>query len=151
MLLAVFFMLILGFVAGCGGSESESQDNGGSGNDGSGSDAATEEAARESGAGTTQQQGGETGLEGDTTPKVKIALGRIVSVDVERRRLVLMPVEGERQVFRVVRNARVAVDDVPAELSALEQGQQAQIRYATPNVRNRARTINAFNATETSQ
>ena len=145
--LLVILVLVVGITAGCGGGDqgSESQNGGNNG------DAAQNESGASQGQGgeTAQEQGGgATGQAEGSRPEIKIALGDIVSVDTEARRVVLKPVQGERQVFRVVPNANVTVDDVPAELADLEQGQQAQIRYITRNDRERARAVNAFTASE---
>lgn len=138
------FVLLLSFIAGCGGTEEGSGDQNGGNGSGSG-DAAQAEG------GTSREQDGVAGQGGETAGRtlvsdleVRVALGEILSVDAESRTLVLRPVEGERQVFRVVPNANVELNDNPAELATLEQGQEAQVRYVVRNGRDRARAVDAF-------
>ncbi|MGB3633656.1 MAG: hypothetical protein WA982_06420 [Rubrobacteraceae bacterium] len=94
----VCFTLFLGIVTSCGGSDQGSENrnsgnNGGKSQNGGG-------ASKEQGGATAQESaGGATGQAEGMSSEIKIALGDIVSVDDEKRRLMLKPVEGERQVF----------------------------------------------------
>jgi hypothetical protein len=142
LLLACLF-LTLGLTAGCGGADQSSENQNGNDNSGA-SQGQTDTPQQQAGETAQGAAGGATDQAAGSAPEIKIALGDILSVDAERRRLVLKPVEGERQVFRVAPNADVTLDDSPTDLSSLEQGQQAQLRYIAKNDRFRARSVNAF-------
>ena len=58
----------------------------------------------------------------------------------------MKPVQGKRQSFKVPPKVNVILDDRLAELTNLEQGQQAQIRYVIKKDRERARNVSAFSA-----
>lgn len=136
------FMLTLGLAASCGGGDETSESrNGGP------TQEETSEATPAPGGGNTQEQGGgATGQDESSSSEIKIALGDILLVDVEKRRVVLRPVRGERQAFKVVPGAEVTLDDEPAELADLEQGQQAQIQYVIKKDQEHARAVDAFSA-----
>ena len=135
-LFSIALVLLLGFVAACGGSQS------GSGGDQGGGDQGGEQAGGEQGGGDQGggQQGGEATDEGPT--QAKVALGSIESVQPDSRKLVLKPAfeaqGGDQITFNVRKNAEIQVNDQPAELSELKQGQQAQVEYVTKNEVNRA-------------
>lgn len=137
-LLVIFLILTLGVAGGCGGNDGSNNQDGGN--------AANEGASQEEGEASKGEGSGETGQGEGSSAEIKIALGDIVSVDTEKRRLVLKPVQGERQIFKIVQKANVTLDDRPAELSNLKKGQQAQIRYIVKKDRERARAVNAFRA-----
>ena len=129
-LFSILLVLLLGFVAGCGGDQS------GSG----GSQGGGEQAGGEQGDQAGGQQGGGATVEGPA--QAKVALGSIESVEPDSRKLVLkLAFEaqgGEQITFNVRKNAEIQVNDQPAELSELQQGQQAQVEYVTKNEVNRA-------------
>lgn len=133
--LLAFFLLMLVVIAGCGGETTEGQDGG----DRAATQGKTAEDAQ-------RRDGGATGQEEGLPSEIKIALGDILLVDVEKRRVVLRPVRGERQAFKVVPGAEVTLDDEPAELADLEQGQQAQIQYVIKKDQEHARAVDAFSA-----
>jgi hypothetical protein len=128
-LFSIVLVLLLGFLAGCGGDQSgsgESQDGG-------------QQGGGEQGA----KQGGEAADEGPT--QAKVALGSIESVQPDKRKLVLKPSfeaqGGDQITFKVRKNAEIQVKDQPAELSEVQSGQQAQIEYVTKNDLNRAVSV----------
>ncbi|CAN5555169.1 hypothetical protein BH24ACT22_BH24ACT22_10400 [soil metagenome] len=142
-LLLVCFTLFLGLITSCGESDQGSENDNSGNNSGTSQDVGR--ASKEQGGATSlEPAGGTTGQAEGAPQEIKIALGDIVSVDTEKRRLMLKPVEGERQVFKVMPNATVAIDDSPAELSDLEKGQQAQLRYIVRKDLGRAREVSAF-------
>jgi hypothetical protein len=130
-LFSIVLVLLLGFLAGCGGGGDQS---GGSESQGGG------QQGGEQGGG---QQGGEAADEGP--PQAKIALGSIESVQPEERKLVLKPSfeaqGGDQVTFKVRKNAEIQVNDQEAELSDIQPGQQAQVEYVTKNEVNRALAV----------
>jgi hypothetical protein len=133
-LFSIVLILLLGFVAGCGGDQSGSGES--QGGDQQGGD---------------QQGGGEQGTKqgGEAADKVpahaKVSLGTIESVQPDKRKLVLKPSfeaqGGDQITFNVRKNAEIQVKDQPAELSELQSGQQAQVEYVTKNDVNRAVSV----------
>jgi hypothetical protein len=130
-LFSIVLVLLLGFLAGCGGGGDQS---GGSESQGGG------QQGGEQGGG---QQGGEAADEGPA--QAKIALGSIESVQPEERKLVLKPSfeaqGGDQITFKVRKNAEIQVNDQEAELSDIQPGQQAQVEYVTKNEVNRALAV----------
>jgi hypothetical protein len=130
-LFSIVLVLLLGFLAGCGGGGDQS---GGSGSQGGG------QQGGEQGGG---QQGGEAADEGPA--QAKIALGSIESVQPEERKLVLKPSfeaqGGDQITFNVRKNAEIQVNDQEAELSELQTGPPAQVEYVTKNDVNRALAV----------
>jgi hypothetical protein len=128
-LFSIVLVLLLGFLAGCGGDQSGSGESQGGGKQGGGEQGA--------------KKGGEAADEGPT--QAKVALGTIESVQPEERNLVLKPsfeAQGGKQIaFNVRNNAEIEIKDQPAELSELQSGQQAQIEYITKNDVNRAVSV----------
>jgi ABC-type Fe3+-hydroxamate transport system substrate-binding protein len=127
---ALFFILLsislAGLLAGCAGGG----DQAGNGGDGSGEKQQGE-----------KQQGGTTQAK---APQVKIALGRVVSVKPDRRKIILRPSsqqQGNRLVFKVVDNAQISLDDQKAEMADVKEDQQAKVEYVTTNDQNRARVL----------
>jgi hypothetical protein len=131
-LFSIVLVLLLGFLAGCGGDQSGSGDESQGGEQGGGEQGGGEQAGG--------QQGGEATDEGPT--QAKVALGNIESVQPDKRKLVLKPSfeaqGGEQITFNVRKNAEIQVNDQAAELSELQQGQQAQVEYVTRKEVNRA-------------
>ena len=131
-LFSIVLVLLLGFLAGCGGDQSgsgESQDGQQGGGDQAG--------------GQGGEQGGKAADEGPS--QAKVSLGTIESVQPDERKLVLKPsfeAQGGNQItFNVRKNAEIQVKDQPAELSELQSGQQAQVEYVTKNDVNRAVSV----------
>ena len=118
----VLSLLLVGLLAGCGGSDQ----SGGS------------------------QQEGKAGGEAAKKEKLsrKVAIGTVRAYKDDRRRLSLRPVseaQGDKPLgFKVRKNAQVTLDGEQAELGDIEEGQQAQIRYVVKNDVNRAIIVQLF-------
>ena len=132
-LFSIVLVLLLGFLAGCGGDQSGSGDSQGGGQQGGG-----------------EQAGGQGGGQGDEAAdegpsQKKVALGSIESVQPDKRKVVLKPSfeaqGGDQITFNVRKNAEIRVNDQEAELSDIKPGQQAQIEYVTKNDVNRAVSV----------
>ena len=132
-LFSIVLVLLLGFLAGCGGDQSGSGDSQGGGQQGGG-----------------EQAGGQGGGQGDEAAdegpsQKKVALGSIESVKPDKRKVVLKPSfeaqGGDQITFNVRKNAEIRVNDQEAELSDIKSGQQAQIEYVTKNDLNRAVSV----------
>ncbi len=122
----IAFILLAGLLAGCAGG-GEQSGNGGS-------------------QGGEDQQGEAAQGEGNQAdaPETKIALGRVISVKPDRRKVILRPSteqQGDRLVFKVVNEAQITLDDQQAEMADVQEGQQAQITYVVVNEQNRARVV----------
>ncbi len=129
-LLSTFAVLLVYFVAGCGGEEQ-------SGN-----------GSQDGGSGGAQKQGGEGSKQEISAPK--IALGTVTRVDAEAERIILRPSseeQGKKPLrFKVSENTTITLDDEEAELSDAKKGQQAQITYVVKDGRNLARKVALINA-----
>jgi hypothetical protein len=127
-LFSIVLVLLLGFLAGCGGDQSGSGESQGCG----------EQAGGQGG-----EQGGEAADEGPS--QAKVALGSIESVQPDKRKVVLKPSfeaqGGDQITFNVRKNAEIRVNNQEAELSDIKSGQQAQIEYVTKNDVNRAVSV----------
>ena len=128
-LFSIVLVLLLGFLAGCGGDQSGSGESQGGGQQGGGEQGA--------------KQGGKAADEGPS--QAKVSLGTIESVQPDERKLVLKPsfeAQGGNQItFNVRKNAEIKVKDQPAELSEIQSVQQAQVEYVTKNDVNRAVSV----------
>lgn len=128
-LFSIVLVLLLGFLAGCGGDQSGSGESQGGGQQGGGEQGA--------------KQGGKAADEGPS--QAKVSLGTIESVQPDERKLVLKPSfeaqGGDQITFNVRKNAEIQVKDQPAELSEIQSGQQAQVEYVTKNDVNRAVSV----------
>lgn len=128
-LFSIVLVLLLGFLAGCGGDQSGSGESQGGGQQGGGEQGA--------------KQGGKAADEGPS--QAKVSLGTIESVQPDERKLVLKPSfeaqGGDKITFNVRKNAEIQVKDQPAELSEIQSGQQAQVEYVTKNDVNRAVSV----------
>ena len=128
-LFSIVLVLLLGFLAGCGGDQSGSGESQGGGQQGGGEQGA--------------KQGGKAADEGPS--QAKVSLGTIESVQPDKRKLVLKPSfeaqGGDQITFNVRKNAEIQVKDQPAELSEIQSGQQAQVEYVTKNDVNRAVSV----------
>jgi hypothetical protein len=123
---ALFFIvasiLLAGLLAGCAGGG----DQGGNGGN--------------------EQQGEAAQGEGTqaNAPVSKIALGTVISVKPDRRKIILRPSteqQGDRLVFKVIDDAQITLDDQQAEMADVQEGHQAQITYVVVNEQNRARVV----------
>jgi hypothetical protein len=137
-LFSIALVLLLGFLAGCGGDQSGSSESQGGGQQGGSEQGGGEQAGGQGG-----EQGGEAADEGPA--QAKIALGSIESVQPEKRKVVLKPSfeaqGGDQITFNVRKNAEIRVNNQEAELSDIKSGQQAQIEYVTKNDVNRAVSV----------
>ena len=128
-LFSIVLILLLGFLAGCGGDQSGSGESQGGDQQGGGEQG--------------NKQGGGAANEGPS--QAKVSLGTIESVEPDDRKLVLKPnfeaQGGDKITFNVRKNAEIQVKDQPAELSELQSGQQAQVEYVTKNDVNRAVSV----------
>jgi hypothetical protein len=138
---AVFFVvsvLLAGLLVGCGGGD-QSGSGGSQGGDGQQQGQAQQGEAQQGGAGEQGQA-----AQGDP-PEVKIALGRVIAVVPDRRKIILRPSAevqgGERMIFKVRDDAEISLNDQPAEMDSVQEGQQAQIEYIVVNELNRARRV----------
>jgi hypothetical protein len=136
----ILLVLHLGFLAGCGGNQSGSGGSQGGEQGGQQQGGGEQQGGQQQGG---QQQGGEATDEGPSQEKV--ALGSIESVKPDRRKIVLKPSfeaqGGDRITFKVRQDAQIQVNDQEADLSDIQQGQQAQIEYVINNEVNRARSV----------
>ena len=132
-LIFIALILLAGLLAGCAGG-GEQSGNGGS-------------------QGGEEQQGEAAQGEGNQAdaPETKIALGRVISVKPDRRKIILRPSteqQGDRLVFKVIDDAQITLDDQQAEMADAQEGQQAQITYVVVNEQNRARVVGLISGDE---
>lgn len=118
--------LLAALLAGCGGGEQ----SGGS---------------QEGGQQQDQQQ--ESKKEAQET---KIAIGNVVAVQPDRRRMVVEPsqqAEGTEKIsINVRKTAEITLGDEEAEMGDVAEGQQAQAEYVVKNDVNRAVSVQLFEA-----
>ena len=122
-LLFIVFTLLVGLLAGCGGGGDQAGNGGAQGE----------------------------GQPQTSVPQPKIALGRVISVKPDRRKIVVRPSteqQGNRLVFKVVDNTRITLNDQQAEMADVQEGQQAQIEYITVNEQNKARAVELISSGE---
>ena len=132
-LIFIASILLAGLIAGCAGGGEQSGDGGSQGGE--------------------EQQGEAAQGEGNqaNAPETKIALGSIISVKPDRRKIILRPSteqQGDRLVFKVVDEAQITLDDQQAEMADVREGQQAQITYVVVNEQNRARVVGLISGDE---
>ncbi len=132
-LIFIASILLAGLLAGCAGGGEQSGDGGSQGGE--------------------EQQGEAAQGEGNQAdaPETKIALGRVISVKPDRRKIILRPSteqQGDRLVFKVVDDAQITLDDQQAEMADAQEGQQAQITYVTVSEQNRARVVGLISGDE---
>ena len=121
-------LLAAALLAGCGGGEQPE----GSGDGDQGQD---------------QQQQQEPKKEAQET---KIAVGNVVAVQPDRRRMVVQPsqqAEGaEKVALNVRKTADITLGNQKAEMGDIAEGQQAQAEYIVKNDVNRAVSVQLFEA-----
>jgi hypothetical protein len=133
---ALFFIasiLLAGLLAGCAGGGDQANNGGAQGGEGEQGQAAPGEGTQAN------------------ALQFKIALGTIISVKPDRRKIILRPSteqQGDRLVFKVVDDAQITLNDQPVEMADVQEGQQAQIEYITRNEQNRARIVELINSGE---
>jgi hypothetical protein len=119
-------LLAAALLAGCGGGQTEGSGDGGGGQD---------------------QQQQESKKEAQET---KIAVGNVIAVQPDRRRMVVQPsqqAEGPDKVpLNVRKTAEITLGDQKAEMGDIAEGQQAQAEYIVKNDVNRAVSVQLFEA-----
>ena len=124
-------LLAAALLAGCGGGEQTE----GSGDGGQGQDQQQDQQQQES-----KKEAQET----------KIAVGNVIAVQPDRRRMVVQPsqqVEGPGKVpLNVRKTAEITLGDQKAEIGDIVEGQQAQAEYVVKNDVNRAVSVQLFEA-----
>ncbi len=123
-------LLSAALLAGCGGGgQTEGSGDGGGGQD--------------------QQQQEQPKKEAQET---KIAVGNVIAVQPDRRRMVVQPsqqAEGPDKVpLNVRKTAEITLGDEKAEMGDIAEGQQAQAEYVVKNDVNRAVSVQLFEAEE---
>ena len=130
-LIVPLLALLAALLAGCGGGEQ----SGGS--------------QKEGGQGQDQQQ--ESKKEAQET---KIAVGNVVAVQPDKRRMVVQPsqqAEGTEKIpINVRKTAEITLGGEKAEMGDVAEGQQAQARYVVKNDVNRAVSVQLFETEGTS-
>jgi len=126
----VVLVLLIGFLAACGGEQSGNNDSG------SGE------------AGGTKEQGTKGGEARPSRPK--IVLGTVKRVNAENRKIVVRSSTEEQDKkplrLKIPEDAAIELDDEQAEMADIEEGQQAQITYFVRKWGNRAREVKLFSA-----
>ncbi len=139
----IAFVLLVVFLAGCGGAGQQSEDasqNGGS----------SDEAKKQQGDG----DGGKKKKKKKKRAEAKVALGEITKVKGDQSRVIVLQPSREAQgakdimVFRLKKEAKITLGGDEAEPADIQAGQQAQIEYVRNEERNRARTVTLFKAGE---
>lgn len=86
--------------------------------------------------------------------ETKIAIGNVVAVQPDRRRMVVQPsqeVEGAEEIaINVRKTAEITLGGEKAEMGDVAEGQQAQAEYVVKNDVNRAVSVQLFEAEGTS-
>ena len=126
-LIVPLFVLLAALLAGCGGGDGQSGDP-------------------QEGAGQQDQQQ-ESKKQAQET---KIAIGNVVAVQPDRRRMVLQPsqeAEGAEEIaLNVRKTAEIMLGGEKAEMGDVAEGQQAQAEYIVKNDVNRAVSVQLFEA-----
>lgn len=131
-LIVPILALLAALPAGCGGGEqSGGQQEGGGGQQG-------------------QQQAPKKEAQ-----ETRIAIGNVVSVQPDKRRMVVRPsqrVEGaEKIALNVRKTAEITLGGEKAEMGDIAEGQQAQAEYVVKNDVNRAVSVQLFEAADSSE
>jgi hypothetical protein len=106
--------------------------------------------------GGSQEGGGQQDQQGqqqepkEEAQETKIAIGNVVSVQPDRRRMVVQPsqeAEGAEKVpLNVRKTAEITLGDEKAEMGDIAEGQQARAEYVVKNDVNRAVSVQLFEA-----
>ena len=119
--------LLAALLAGCGGGEGQS--------------------------GGSQEGGGQQGQQQESkkqAQETKIAVGNVVAVKPDRRRMVVQPsqeAEGTEKIsINVRKTAEITLGGEKAEMGDIAEGQQAQAEYVVKNEVNRAVSVQLFEA-----
>lgn len=132
-LIVPLLALLAALPAGCGGGD---QSSGGSQEGGGQQDQQQEEAKKQA-------------------QETKIAIGNVVAVQPDRRRMVVQPsqeAEGtEKIALNVRKTAEITLGGEKAEMGDVAEGQQAQAEYVVKNDVNRAVSVQLFEADDSSE
>ena len=132
-LLLVAVILLVGFLVGCGGGD-QSGDGSQDGESGGGQGQVGEAAKKEG-----------TGAAKKVALRPKIALGTVIRVRPENKKVVIRPttVEGDPKPmsFKIGRLATITLDNEEVEVADIKEGQQAQITYIVRGGVNLAREV----------
>jgi hypothetical protein len=103
--------------------------------------------------GGSQEGGGQQGQQQESkkqAQETKIAIGTVVAVQPDRRRMVLQPreeAEGAEEIaLNVRKTAEITLGGEKAEMGDVAEGQQAQAEYIVKNDVNRAVSVQLFEA-----
>jgi hypothetical protein len=139
----VAMLLFVGIFAGCGGGDEQSG-QGGQGDGADGGQGGAEQGDAEQG----EAKGGQGEAARKDAPETKIALGRIVAVNPDKRVIVMRTNEeaqgGERMVFRTRKNTEITLDGEKADLEAVKKDQQVRIEYISKEKLDRAVSVSLF-------
>lgn len=132
-LFLVASILLAGLLTGCGGGGDQAGDSGSQKDKGQQGEAAQGNAAQNNAA------------QGEAPQAKKIAVGTVIAVVPDRRKIILRPsteVQGsERMIFKVNDGAEISLDDQSAEMADAAEGQDAKIEYVVVKDQNRARVV----------
>ena len=88
--------------------------------------------------------------QGENAPKKKILFGTVAFVNPKTEGFSVRPTideQGNKPVaFRLARETTITLGGKEAKLEDMKKGQQAQVEYVERNERNRARSVNLFEA-----
>lgn len=130
-LIVPLFALLAVLLAGCGGGE-----QGGGSQDGGSQDGGQQQESKK----PSKKEAQET----------KIAVGNVVSVKPDRRRMVVEPsqqAEGTEKIpINVRKTAEITLGGEKVEMGDVAEGQQAQAEYVVKNDVNRAISVQLFKA-----
>jgi len=108
--------------------------------------------------GGSQENGGQQDQQQESkkqAQETKIAVGNVVAVQTDRRRMVVQPsreVEGAEKIpINVRKTAEITLGGEKAEMGDIKEGQQAQARYIVKNDVNRAVSVQLFEAEDSSE
>jgi hypothetical protein len=126
-LIVPLFALLAALLAGCGGGDGQS--------------------------GGPQEGGGQQDQQQESkkqAQETKIAIGNVVAVQTDRRRIVVQPsqeAEGTEEIaLNVRKTAEITLGGEKAEMGDVAEGQQAQAEYIVKNDVNRALSVQLFEA-----
>ena len=126
-LIVPLLALLAALLAGCGGGDGQS--------------------------GGSQEGGGQQGQQQESkkqAQETKIAVGNVVSVKPDKRRMVVQPsreAEGTEKIsINVRKTADITLGGEKAAMGDIAEGQQAQVQYIVKNDVNRAVSVQLFEA-----
>ena len=142
-LFLVASILLAGLLTGCGGGGDQAGDSGSqkdNGQQGEQGEAAQGNAAQGNAA------------QGEAPQAKKIAVGTVIAVGPDRRKIILRPSTesqgSKRMIFKVNDGAEISLDDQSAEMADAAEGQDAKIEYVVVKDQNRARVVELISSGE---